>query len=296
MLPINNIYVCNTIDDCIKKLNIDNFKIDSLHLKLIDEKSIGPISIDIKENNCIVVNKLDGTISNIDLESFVENNRKYICPAPRDIKIYGDYAYISSNETNSIIMYNIIKEEIEMQLKTGISPGSIVLCEEDSKLFCANILEDTITVIDLKENKVIRNIKVGNYPIKIKLSKDKKLLYVCESNLEDDNNGYISIYSLSNFNLESRVRAGKTPVDIYEDKGILYVSDFEGGSINLINEKEEKEEKRLFLGGMPNGILKHEDKLYVTDYFNGNLYQIDEELENLKIIAIGNEPNAMIIV
>ena len=47
---------------------------------------------------------------------------------------------------------------------------------------------------------------------------------------------------------------------------------------------------------MPNGILKHEDKLYVTDYFNGNLYQIDEELENLKIIAIGNEPNAMIIV
>lgn len=296
MLTINNIYVCNTVDDCIKKLNIDNFKLDTLQLKLFEKKSVRPISIDIREDKCIVVNNFDGTISNIDIKSFTECNRQYICPSPRDVKIYEEYAYICSDEANSIIIYNIMKNSIEMQLKTGIAPNSIVLCEDTKMLFCSNLLEDTISIIDLNNNGVLGEIKVGRYPIKVKLSGDKKFIYVCESNFDEDSKGYISIYSLNNFNLEKRITTGKTPIDMYEDKGLLYVADFEGGSINLINIREGKEEGRLFLGGMPNGVLKHEEKIYVTDYFNGNLYQIDEKFEKIKIIAIGNEPNAMIVV
>ena len=71
---------------------------------------------------------------------------------------------------------------------------------------------------------------------------------------------------------------------------------FHLGSVKVINIKTGKEFKRINLGGMLNKVIKTENTMYISDYINGILYLIDERNGKLKTIAIGNEPNAMILV
>lgn len=294
MLPIEKIYICNTFDDCINKLDIENFKLDTLHLNLFEKKPVGPIAIDISGGDALVVNKFEGTIAYINLEKFTETTREYICPSPKDIKLYGNYAYVVSDEVNCITIYNILKKTIDLQIKVGNCPESITIDKVKDVLFCANLLDDTVSAINLADNTIINNISVGKYPIKVKMSNDNSMLYVCESNVEKKS-GFISIYSNKNLELQKRIEVGKTPVDFVEDNGILYVTNFEDGSVSIINIRAGLEEKRITLDGMLNRIVKIKEKIYITDYINGNLYEFDTINNKIKIIAIGKEPNAMIL-
>jgi YVTN family beta-propeller protein len=121
-----------------------------------------------------------------------------------------------------------------------------------------------------------------------------KSLFIFESYLGSDENGFLDVFSIETFNHVARVEVGTSPIDLYEDEEYIYITNFTEGSISIINKKRYYVEKTLYIGGMPKGILKHKNKLYIGDYLKGRLIVLEENKIE-KIIAIESEPNAMIL-
>ncbi len=47
---------------------------------------------------------------------------------------------------------------------------------------------------------------------------------------------------------------------------------------------------------MPRGIIKYKKNIFVGDYGNDRIVKIDLENKKIKNIAVGKEPNAMILL
>ncbi|MCI7443134.1 MAG: YncE family protein, partial [Clostridium sp.] len=71
---------------------------------------------------------------------------------------------------------------------------------------------------------------------------------------------------------------------------------FEDGTISIINLNLGKEVKKIYVGGMPRGIIKYKKNIFVGDYYNQRILKIDLENKKTKTIAVGKEPNAMILL
>ena len=90
------------------------------------------------------------------------------------------------------------------------------------------------------------------YPTKVKVSNNEKFVYICESYLGSDENGFLDVFSIETFNHVARVEVGTSPIDLYEDEEYIYITNFTEGSISIINKKryylsavwEEEEWKR----------------------------------------------------
>lgn len=156
--------------------------------------------------------------------------------------------------------------------------------------------DDSISVIDVEFGKEIKRISLDSTPIKIKLSRSGHYLYVCMSYLGYDKNGYVGIISLESLDLVYKIRVGFSPVDLFEENGYLYVSNFCGKSISIVNLNNLKEEKRIDISGMPRGIIKFNEKIFVSDYLNGIVNVMNLKTKQIKAIAVGKEPNAMTLV
>ena len=104
------------------------------------------------------------------------------------------------------------------------------------------------------------------------------------------------ILSKKDFSNLLKIKVGKSPVDIWEDNNKLYVSNFEDGTISIINLNLGKEVKKIYVGGMPRGIIKYKENIFVGDYGNQRIVKIDLENKKTKTIAVGKEPNAMILL
>ena len=163
-------------------------------------------------------------------------------------------------------------------------------------MYISNMDGHSVSIIDCLNNKVIGRIKAPEYPTKILLSKDEKKIYLCESYLGYDIEGYIDIISTENYKSIGRIKVGITPVDMYEYGEELYVSNFTEGSISVVDIKRLRETRKIYVGGMPRGIIKQKDYIYIGDYMGGKLRIIDFSEQKVKTIPIGNEPNGMILI
>ena len=124
------------------------------------------------------------------------------------------------------------------------------------------------------------------------LSRDKKILYVSESYLGHDKNGFIEAVSTETLTTINRIMVGSSPMDIVEGERNIYVSNFTDGTISVINKSNMIVQDEIYIGGMPKGMIIYKDRLFVADYLKGRLYIIENHQIN-KVIAIESEPNAM---
>lgn len=289
------IIVCNTGSDSLSRFDCETTKIEELKLT-IGEKSFGPHELCVYKDNILVVNSYNNTISVIDLKEFKEKSNLYIGSHPNDIVSYYNKVYVACGDLNSLIVYDMDNKQLEFEIPTGIFPHNIQLFEEKKLAFVCNMGEDSLSVIDYKENKELIKIKVGHIPIKSIISKNKKYLYVVVSNLGYEVKGSIVVISLKNLEVLKRVNVGFAPVDIYEDEGYLYLSNFCDKYVSIINLESLNEENRYEINGMPRGVLKDKEFLYIGDYLKGVLHVIDMKTKKRKVITIGKEPNAMTIL
>ena len=294
---MKSIYICNTCDDCIKKIDVENLDIDSIKLKS-NGRPIGPRSISVKNELGVVANSYDNSLSFLDLINLKEIEKVYIGPHPKDVKLYKEYACVACSEINSIIFCNMKNKNIEFEIPSGNAPNSMALDFNRGMLLSTNLLENTVSFINLQSKTLDNKINVGEYPIKIIMSKNNDYFYLCESYLGGDNGGVIGIYSMKSLECVNRIKVGSMPIDIFEDEKNqrLYVANFGKKSISIVDIKKGEVIKDIIVDGMPNGIIKIQKEIFVTDYLYGKLNVISEENGKRKIIAIGCEPSAMIMI
>lgn len=289
---MNSLLVCNTGSDSISKINIKDFTVENLLLK-IGEKPIGPQGTYLNDRIMYVANNYNNSISVIENETLIELENIYIGPYPNDLVFYENKLYIACGEANAVIVYDLIEKKIVYKLPTGSWPHNIEVEKSRGLILVSNLQGNNVSIIDANINKEIAKVKTLEYPTKIRISKDRKKFYVCESYIGDSRSGYIEIFSLDNFKSLKRVKVGKSPMDIYDDGDFLYVSNFNDGTVSVVDTKIGKRIENIIVGGMPKGILKYGNSLFIGDYLRSKVIVLDLESRLTKAIAVGVEPNAM---
>ena len=291
---MNSLLVSNTGSDSISKISIKDFSVENLLLK-IGEKPIGPQGMYLNDGLIYTANNYSNSISLINEKTLMEEYNFYVGPYPNDLVYYKNRLYIACEEANAVIVYDLIGKKIVFKIPTGLWPHNIEVEKTRGLILVSNFEGNSISIIDGNINKKIGDIEALEYPTKIKVSKDGNKFYVCESYIGDSKSGYVEIFSMDTFKSLKRIEVGKSPMDIWEDEEFLYVSNFGEGTISIVDVKLGVEIEKIIVGGMPKGILKYENILFVGDYLRGKVIVLDLESKITKTIAVGNEPNAMVL-
>ncbi|MCB2355973.1 YncE family protein [Clostridium estertheticum] len=293
---MRNLYVCSTSSDCISKVNLDLFiQEEKIYLDKQNLKRIGPHGIYVYENKILTANSYDNSISIVNTYNY-EIESYFIGMHCNDLSVYDNKAYVICGDSDDVIVFDLEKKNIVEAIPCGNSPHSIYICKKKDLIIVANMNSDSITLIDCAQNGNIKEIRVGAYPTKAVITPDGNYILVCESNIGMDNKGCINIISLKNCNVLNKIPVGNSPVDMYFNGEVCYVSNFGDGTVSILDINKYKEIKRIEVGGMPRGILEDEKYLYVGDNYNNLLFRIDKITENKKVISIGTEPTGMTLL
>lgn len=290
---LNSIILCNTGADLLSIINLKSLEIKKILFSL-SETPVGPHSIRVYEDKIISANNYNDSISIFLKSSMQEIKNISVGPKPNDLVQINNKIYTICGESNSIVVYDLLQNRVLWEIKTGSWPHSIDYCNENNLIFVSNLEENCTNIIRVKDYHIVKTLSTPEYPIKVKISNNKKFIYICESYLGSDESGYLDVFSIDTFKRVARIEVGTSPIDLYEDINHIYVTNFTEGSISIINKEKYCVEKTLYIGGMPKGILKKDNKLYIGDYLKGRLI-ILEKNKIEKIIAVDSEPNAMIL-
>lgn len=291
------LYICNTSADYISKVNLNSFKEENrIPLSINSMEKNGPHDMCIYNDKLLVANNYSNSLSIIDLKIEKEVNKFFIGMHCNGVAVYDDMAYIICGESNSMIIFNLIKNKIEEEIPCGNLPHSIHIDKQNKIAVISNMQSDNLILIDCVEKEIIKNIKVGSYPTKALFVTNGKNILVCESNIGSDFKGCISIISLKNGSIINRIAAGYSPVDMFLSEECCYVSNFGDGSVSVISLVENKEIKRIKVGGMPRGIVKLDNNIYIGDNYNNLLIEVDVFIEKKRVIPIGKEPTGMMLL
>lgn len=287
------IILCSTGADCLCYIDLDKFTLKKI-LYNLSNSQVGPHGIRSYENVILTANNYNDTVSIFDKESLKEIKSIRTGPKPNDILLIKDKILTICGESNSLEIYDLEEERKSIEIPTGSWPHSIEYLDSNEILFISNLEDHCITIISNESYEVIGRLETPEYPTKVRLSKDKKFLYVCESYLGSDLDGFLDIFSTNNLKRVNRVKVGAAPVDLADDDNYIYISNFTDGTITIVNKDSSKVEKTLYVGGMPKGIIKFDKYIYVSDYLKNRVI-ILENNKFKKVIAIEAEPNAMTI-
>lgn len=292
------LYVCNTSSDYVSKINTSTFEEEGrIVLKANNMNNrVGPHGVCIYKDKLIVANNYTHSISIISLLEEAEESSHYIGVHCNDVVVFRDNAYIICGDINSLIVFDLIQNRILEEIPCGSLPHSIHLNKEKKLLLVSNMYDDSITLIDCKDNGTIKNIRVGAYPTKAVITVDGQHALICESNIGSDFRGSLAVLSLKNYKVINRMTVGNAPVDMYCDEKLCLVSNFGDGTVSCIDINNYNEDKKIIVGGMPRGIIKSGENIYVGDNYNNRLIILNIKNGNKKYIPIGGEPTGMILI
>jgi YVTN family beta-propeller protein len=110
-------------------------------------------------------------------------------------------------------------------------------------LYVGNTKSNSISIIDLVTNTVVKNITLDYSPHDIEISDDQQVIYST-----DIESGTISIFNATTNTLMNQITTGGAVHDIAIFNGTLYVGDVYGGKVLVIEDNTIKEEIKVGYG------------------------------------------------
>lgn len=201
------LYVSGGNDNRIIQYAIKNNKLiykDSIIFgKSWPEKiSVAGIAIDYNNNHLFAVTKENNSLYEVDLTNKKVLNR-YKLPAEAYTLVLSpkkNELYISSWGSAQVLVWNIQKHHIQTSIAVGSNPNDMVVSPNGKRLYVANANDNSVSVIDLQQYKVLETLNTALYPNApggsttngVALSTDAKTLYIANA----DNN-CLSVFDVS---------------------------------------------------------------------------------------------------
>jgi len=201
------LYASGGHDNWILKYALANNKLilkDSIKLGDKWPRKISPAGIDIDEskNLLYVVTKENDSLYVIDLVTKkIQQTKKlggegYACLLSPDKKLL----YISCWGCDKIYIYNTQAREFSGEIAVGDNPNEICLTKNGNYLFVANANDNSVSVINTSQRRVIETLNAALYPNSpsgstsngVALSEDEKTLYIANA----DNN-CLAVFNIS---------------------------------------------------------------------------------------------------
>ncbi len=199
--------------------------------------------------------------------------------SPREIFILNsNRGFVTSFSKNSVIEFNPSNLTITREIPVGKYPEAIAYA--NFKLFVANSdlgTGNTVSVIDLNTNSVIKTIQVGINPRFVGISNDNRVIVGCSGDFFNTEGigGYYFINPI-NLSITDSILLKYHPQDyaLTKDNYMFYINDKGVGKINLSNKNVDT----VFISGMT-----------IND-INGIAYSIAFDEINQKLY-VGNPKN-----
>ena len=125
-MELSYIILCNTGSDSLSRIDTYNLKVENLYLSNGD-KPFGPHGLALYDDNIIVANNYNNSISIINLADFKECKNLYIGAHPNDLSIKDSTLYVTCGEADSVIAYDLVNERVNFEIPTGRFPHDIIL-------------------------------------------------------------------------------------------------------------------------------------------------------------------------
>ncbi len=202
----------------------------------------GYVAVD-GSNKIEVINLIDG--SSLGMIDLGQNG------SPREIFILNsNRGFVTSFSKNSVIEFNPTSFTITQEFSVGKYPEGIAFA--NNKLFVANSNlgnGNTVSVIDLNSNSVVKTLQVGKNPRFVGIANDSRVIIGCSGDFFDavGLGGYYFIDPI-NLTITDSIILNYHPQDyaLTKDNYLFYINDRGIGKINLTNKNVDT----VFINGM----------------------------------------------
>ncbi len=193
------LYASGGNDNWIVKYKIKKGKLLQVDKYVLGKPWPHPISpagfiVDEKAERLYVVGKYDSCLYVINMQNKRILHKINLGSVPYTCVYSGDKnnLYISLWGGKKVVRYNIISNKIDKEIPVGSHPNELCISKNGQFLYVANSDDNSVSIINTKENKVIETLNAALYPNApsgstsncVTLSDDNKTLYVANA----DNN------------------------------------------------------------------------------------------------------------
>ena len=201
----NFVYVANSDSDNVSDIDIkENKQAGTINTGKM------PVNLcfDNKEGLLYVLNGRSNSVSVIDTGSNTIIKTIETEEFPCSGAVSSEYLFVVNQVSCSL---SAIKKKTgeKSTIKVGKSPKRCLLLPEETKIYVTNYQDNSISVIDCKEQKVIKTIDVGKNPAGMALWEEKKRLYVANGG-----SNTISIIDIITDQPVKEIPAGNFPYDL----------------------------------------------------------------------------------
>ncbi|GEM_PF-1709823 len=180
----------------------------------------------------------------------------------------------------------------------GLEEGStqIVLSPDDTIAYVSNALNDTIQVVDVKSETVLRSFRTGTMPSQMVVTRDGKSLYVL--NRLDKT---VTRLSTADGRTEATFQGGDSPygLAVSKDESTLFVSDSSAGRVLALDAKTGARTAEIPVGESPTALrLDPEGKtLFVSNRGSNSVSIVDTaSFSETSRVEVGKMPAGLAIV
>ncbi len=292
---MKNIYICNLSSNYISKINLRDESRENI--EILDKKEpIGIHGITIRNDKIYLASNLTDSF----YEYSIKNNKTkshFIGAKTNDLCFIGRYIYLIGTDNNCIMMYDISNDKICCEIKCGDYPHSITFNNKLKILCVTNMYNNELTIIDHDLKGIINKVRTKDYPSNSKFYGNTKHIFVCESNLGSYMRGTFGVYDSYTGKIEKSITLDDSPIDMFIDYDlkIVFVSNYLGGCVSLIDIKSFKEINRIFILGMPRGIYREGRFLYIVLNDKNKLLIYDMITKSERFINLGSDPTCMYV-
>ncbi len=283
------LYVENANSNSISVIDLETNKVirnisvgSSPHDLKISQNQETLYSTDIDSGTISVINTTTNTL---------------IRQIPTDVSVHGiaifnDTLYVGDVYGGKVL---VIKDGvIKGEIKVGSGPEYMEVSPNGKFLYVAN-LWSPISVVDLEENKVIKEIDSGKTPHGLVFTNDGSRLFIV--NMKSNT---LSIIDAEKHEIIKTIAVGEGPeyVALTPDESLAYVTNLGSDTISIIDTRSFEVVNEIQVGDGPHGIAFSSDGdfVYVSN-MNGNDVSVIATASNeiVATIPVGIQPHQLVI-
>ncbi|MFL9485540.1 bifunctional YncE family protein/alkaline phosphatase family protein [Chitinophagaceae bacterium LWZ2-11] len=245
------------------------------------------IAVDDKAQLLYVVTREDKSLYAIDLKTKTIINKlelgaeAYTCLLSNDKKTL----FISLWGGDKVLCYDVTSKKIAAEIPVGDNPNELFLSQKGKYLYVANANDNSVSVINVAQNKVIETLNAALYPNApsgstsngVALTNDDKTLYIANA----DNN-CLAVFDVSTpgkSKAKGFIPVGWYPTNVKVIGKKIYVSNGKGLSSMANPNGPNPIAKKQAVSYQQSDNQKPAEVQYIAGLFKGTLSIIDEPSE-----------------
>jgi YVTN family beta-propeller protein len=153
-----------------------------------------------------------------------------------------------------------MKTESAIDIEVGREPAHVIIDKENKLAYASNAEDNTVSVVDVVQRKIVGEIKTGASPHRLRMSPDGREIYVANTG---DNS--VSVIDVAQAREAARIPVGKAPAQVgfTPDGRRIYVSSTVENSVAVIDTAQRKRIATVPVGRKPIQVFATPDGRYV---------------------------------